>query len=332
MKKIFTLLVTGLFLILRVNAQVVDEDAHFDFYQSVTNNDFINHFSGGLGLDQIQTNGITGGCLTIPDSVSWGNDNAIYCSRYKPNSGDTTVTSICFKYDSTTVNLGSFQRALSIFLRPYADFNHYVIATVSGNKKLELITYGWVNTPYPDLNLLHNHWYRYILTTAFFSATFQVYIKAEVLDIGLTGTFPPIPVNSSSGTITDNILAVDTAIEVSILGATYGGCAYLDDFHFHGRKGFSNCILNTGISESSAEQNFFVYPSPASHVLHVENNSVNVHMQEITILNAVGEKIKAYSVFEKKADLDISALTNGLYFVNCRSGNETRNFKIVVCK
>lgn len=81
MKKSIALFVSMLIAIVKVNAQVVDEDVHFDFYQSVTNNDFINHFNGGWGLTQIQTNGITGGCLSTPDSVNWGNDNAIYCSQ-----------------------------------------------------------------------------------------------------------------------------------------------------------------------------------------------------------------------------------------------------------
>jgi len=330
MEKKYLLLALSLFTVLNSNAQVVDEDVNFDFYQSVTNHDFVNHFHGGVGTAQIQTNGITGGCLSVPDSASWGNDNAIYCSKYKPNSGDTAVTAISFKYDSTTVNLSSFQRATSIFLRPWADFNHYVIATVSGNKKIELITYGWVNTPYPNLNLLHNHWYRYVLTTAFFSAGFQVYIRAEVFDIGLTGTNSPVLVNSSSGTITDNILAVDTAIEVSILGSTYGGCAYIDDFHFHGRKGFSDCVINTGMTENTSSQDIYIYPTLASNILYIENKEMREQDIEIAILNAVGKKVKTFTVAKKKADLDISSLPGGLYFVMCRSQSGTRNFKIII--
>ena len=166
-------------------AQVVQE-VHFDYYNSVTDNDFENNFDNGPGLVQIQTNGITGGCLQTPDSVDWGNANAYYCSRYAPQIGDTARTSICFKYDSTQINLPSYQRALSIWLWPNADFNHYIIASVSGNKKLELLTYSWSNNPYPDLALWHDHWYRYELRAIFQGgAGNQVVIQAEVSDLGL---------------------------------------------------------------------------------------------------------------------------------------------------
>lgn len=320
----------GMFV--QLHAQVVTEDVHFDFYQSAANNDFINHFSAGYGITQVQTNGITGGCLLVPDSISWGNDNAIYCTMYKPNSGDTTVTSICFKYDSTTVQLSSFQRAMSIFLRPSADFNHYVIATVSGNKKIELITYGWVNTPYPNLNLLHNHWYQYKLSTAFFGAVFQVYIKAEVFDLGLSGTSPPALINSSSGTITDNILAVDTAIQVSVTGATYGGCIYLDDFHFHGRKGFSNCTNVTGIENLVVPGTVSIYYSPGENIVHVIRNERSVSEMIISIFNAEGKKVMENKISGIRTDINISCLTDGFYIARCKTVNETKNLKIFLSK
>ena len=78
---------TALCLVSRVSSQPVSESVLFDNYVSTADNDFVNRFDNGTGLNQIQTNGITGGCLETPQTISWGNDNAIYCTRYKGQIG-----------------------------------------------------------------------------------------------------------------------------------------------------------------------------------------------------------------------------------------------------
>ncbi len=331
MKIIFTLIGVILLLSTPIKAQIVTEDVNFDFYQSATNNDFANNFNGITGITQIQTNGITGGCLLLEDSIDWGNDRGIYCSAYKPQSGDTTITSISFKYDSSTVILTALQRAMTIWMHPWADPNHYVIATISHEKKIELITYAWVNQ-FPPVNLISQHWYKYTLSTAFFPSAFQVYIKAEVFDLGLSGTAIPALISFADHTITDNVLSVDTAIQVAISGATYGGGIYLDDFSFHGRKGYSNCVVNTGISETAGGKNIMVYPTQAENNLHIIRNDNSTGMMIITIFNLAGGKLKEQTIEQTKTELDISSLSNGIYFIRCKTANETTNVKIVVSK
>src|SRR5437773_5375894 len=94
-------------------AQLVTETVNFDTYVSASDNDFQNRFDNGTGLNQIQINGITGGCLETPQTVNWGNDNAIYCSYFKGVSGVTYITGICFKYDTTQLNNINFDRSVS---------------------------------------------------------------------------------------------------------------------------------------------------------------------------------------------------------------------------
>lgn len=329
---ILNLIVLILFPGKQLQAQVVTEDVHFDFYQSAANNDFANYFNGLTTITQSQTNGITGGCLLLTDSIDWGNDRGIYCSAYHPLSGDTTVTAVSFKFDSTTIHVNSFQRAMTIFMHPWSDPNHYVIATVSGTKKLELITYGWVNTPYPSLNLLHNHWYRYLLTTAFNATGFQVYIKAEVYDLGTSGISTPLFVNSSSHTITDNFLAVDTAIQVAISGAKFGGGIYLDDFHFHGRKGISNCVINTGFDENKAPEEIRIYPAVVRKDLTIIRNDKSTGPMKVSIFNLMGEKLLLYETNKIKSEIDISSFANGIYIVNCETKTRNANAKIILNK
>lgn len=331
MKKLFHIIIFIHIFIFNTGAQVVTQDVNFDFYQSANNNDFSNNFNGITGITQIQTNGITGGCLLLEDSIDWGNDRGIYCTAYKPDAGDTAVTGICFKYDSSTVVPSALQRAMTIFMHPWADPNHYVIATISHQKKIELITYAWVNQ-FPPANLLHQHWYQYTLSTAFFPSSFQVYIKAEIFDLGLSGQAVPSLISFADHTISDNVLSVDTAIQVAISGARYGGGTYLDNFHFHGRKGFSNCIVNTVISENNLSENITVFPTIADNILNIIRNENLSGLLKIIIYNMQGEKIAEHETLSEKATMDISTLENGIYIVNCQSADKSVNFKIVVTR
>lgn len=329
MKTRITFFLFLLMMILKLQAQVVTENADFNFYQSALNNDFINHFSGGNGLTQIQTTGITGGCLATPDSINWGNDNAYYCTKYKPNLLDTTVTNICFLYDSAAVHPNSFQRGLSVWLVPHSDFNHYIIATVNFNKKLELLTYSWNNNPYPNLALQNNHWYNYQLSVAFIGgANHSVFIKAEVFDLGLTGISSPAFVNSSSGTINDSTLCADTSIQVGISGALYGGVSYLDNFSIHGRKGQSNCVDNISGINFSATTGINVFPSIASSVIHV--SVADLLEKEITVFNVEGKIVFDRNTVDPITNIDVSLLPNGIYLVRCKTKDIQKDFKIVV--
>ena len=137
-------------------SQTVMEYVSFDNYISSSDNDFVNNFTVGTGLNQITTNGITGGCLTTPNTISWGNDNAFYCSKYENAAQNITTTRISFKYDNTQLNAVNYDRAVSIFLRPSVDFNHYVIASITHDSKLQIVSYSWANN-LPVVNLQHNH-------------------------------------------------------------------------------------------------------------------------------------------------------------------------------
>src|SRR5690348_11780981 len=131
MKKILTLLSAAVLIFhWPVKGQVITETVDFDAYLSVSDNDFVNHFDGGLGLNQIQANGITGGCLETPQTVNWGNDNAKYCTRIRAQIGDTCTVSICYKYDTLQLNSINFDRAASLWLVPFRDPNHYAIASM----------------------------------------------------------------------------------------------------------------------------------------------------------------------------------------------------------
>jgi hypothetical protein len=296
-------------------SQSIIETVQFDYYVSSTDNDFVNHFTGGAGLTQITTNGITGGCLVMPTTLNWGNDNAIYCSKYVAADSSTTSTRISFKYDTTQINTSNSDRAVSIFLRPNADFNHYIIASVNYNKRLQILTYSWANSP-PLLNLQQDHWYQFLLNTSFVadSPSYQINISAMVNDLGLTGQFPPIPVGFSNGTIYDSLFYGDTAVQVSIIGASWGGAKYLDNFHFEGIKSNDSCSFTTAMAVNEADEFKAIV---ADNRIIINNNST---MLTSEIYSMAGQKMMFTLSPPGNSSFSIAELPVGIYLLHV--GNE----------
>lgn len=301
-------------------SQIVTENILFDNYVSAANNDFVNYFTVGTGISQVTTNGITGGCLATPNTVSWGNDNAIYCSKYIASEFDYANTRIAFQYDTTQINSSNFDRAVSIFLRPSADFNHYVIASVNYNKTLQLATYSWANSP-PLLSLQHGHWYEFLLTTDFVTASpvYQINVSAQVNDLGVTGQFPPIPVGNSNGIFYDSLLFGDTAVQVSLTGTLWGGAKYLDSFHFEGIKSADSCTTTpTHVSEAESA-NALVFPNPFREKLTVRTNYTG--QSEIILYDLFSRKL-LHQTFANSTTVNIEQLSTGIYIYEVKSKDE----------
>jgi hypothetical protein len=325
---LFSILSTNLFL---AYGQLVNEVVDFDNYVSPTNNDFANHFNNGLGLAQITTNGITGGCLTVPATMNWGNDNAIYCSKYVADSASLCKTHISFKYDTTVFNSSGFDRAVSIFLRPSADFNHYIIASVSHSQRIEILTYSWTNSPGPLLNLVHNHWYEFTLRVTFTGGApgDQVDINSSIDDLGISGQNLPILVNTASGTFNDSILFGDTAVEVSLTATQNGGVKYIDNFQFEGIKSADSCIsIPTNIPEKSAE-NFSAFIS--GNELIIKNEMVSSG-EVAEIFTVSGKKIYSAPLTGQESRVNISDFGPGVYFVRLRTAQASFVRKIAVLR
>ena len=328
MKKIY--LVIGFFLIYTFNlkAQVVVEEVHFDNYINGLNNDLVDYFSNGNGLIQIPTNGITGGSVNCPDSISWGNDNAIYCSTYHPIINDTMEASICFKFNLLNIHASAFQRAVSLWMIPHSDYNHYLFGTINYNQRLELVTYGWTNNPGPVAALLNNHWYKYVLNAVIIGGiNNQINVKSSVFDLGVTGGSFPSLVTSSSGTFNDNIFVADTSIIVSFTGASYGGAVLLDDFTFHGRKGVSSCPVSTGIEQALAGTPVISYFSADDKLTIDKKGNQFIHLR---LLNVSGQIVLTCKLKEEKSIIDVSALSSGIYILQLAGINNAMSSKIAI--
>ena len=74
---------------------------------------------------------------------------------------------------------------------------------------------------------------------------------------------------------------------------------------------------DTDIAESQSDT-FGIYPNPAFTTLTVENGNAS----EISVFNALGQKIKQVTAHAEKTVIDVSDLPNGLYLIKL-SGNST---------
>ncbi len=305
------------------NAQTVVEDVNFDNYTSPSNNDLKNHFYGtfGISLTQIQTNGITGGCLATSNSPNYGIDNAIYCSKYKGNIGSTYISSISFKYDASIVNPNTDDIAAEIDLNPTSNWNYYIFTRVINHTQfgsyLEILTGTWNNSPGPHLTLQQNHWYKLSISTTFSGGTFsdKIDLIAEVFDLGLSGTNNPTLLNSASGTIYMYILIADTAISIGITGARWGGGIYLDDFHYQGIKSSFSCASGQGINEIEKKVHLNCYPNPFTTQTILQTDGL-LNNASIIVYNCFGQIVKQIkNISGQTIILNRDDLPSGIYYI-----------------
>lgn len=328
MNKLITVLFCALaFFTSKTGAQTSTEIVNFDNYVSVTDNDFANWFSGGNGLTQITTNGISGGCLSTPDSVNWGNDEANYCFKYKGGDFASNSTRFNFKYDSTLTNLPSYARCASIWLKPSADFNHYIVASVSHQKKLEILTYSWTNNGAPSFTLTHGNWYQLVLFLTYSSGG-SINVAADLFDLGPSGLFSPSLVDHQFGGINDTVFSNDTAVQIGISGSLKGGAKYIDDFKFIGQKSSDSCAFSIPNSiEDIANSDKFIF--------YNENNSIQllgakVSAMKVEIINLEGKIIETQSV-NGNFSFNATSLASGIYFLKAKSvdGNFVKQFAVI---
>ena len=319
------LLLAALCIGICTKAQMVSETVSFDNYVSTTDNDFENRFDYGLGLSQIQTDGITGGCLQTPQTISWGNDNAIYCTRFKGVIGEAYITGICFKYDTSQFNNINFDRAASLWMKPYVDPNHYIIASVLDTRRIQIVSYSATGTS-NIMSLQQGHWYNLLLTADFTGGATadEIGINAQVNDLGVTGTDPPLPVSFTNATLNDSIMIADTSIEVSITGTSWGGAQYLDNFRFDGMKSYDNCI-STSVGEV-ADYNIKYFLNGSVLTVNTESISNGV----IEIYDVQGKKLTEKKITSETTSVETSGMSEGIYFLSVKNEKQILTKKFIL--
>jgi hypothetical protein len=113
----------------------------------------------------------------------------------------------------------------------------------------------------------------------------------------------------------------------------------LDDFGMWNRALTSSEINQVfqsnlaSIKSNASISNIRVYPNPANNILNFEYEKSN-KITEVKITNVIGEDVRKENVGDNEGKLrvDISNLTNGIYFVTLSNGKESFIEKIIVNK
>jgi hypothetical protein len=89
---------------------------------------------------------------------------------------------------------------------------------------------------------------------------------------------------------------------------------------------FNTQFVNTLANEDFVFGNFSYYPNPVKNVLTVTNDSV---IEEISITSILGQQILVKKVNSLQAEIDISSLSKGVYFVKTSSEGLEKTVKIL---
>ena len=79
---------------------------------------------------------------------------------------------------------------------------------------------------------------------------------------------------------------------------------------------------NTGIPENDFSNQLYIYPNPASSTLNIQTQS-----NQATLIDLTGKTLLITKLKNGEAQLDVSSLNNGIYFLQTDKG---KTQKIIV--
>ena len=128
---------------------------------------------------------------------------------------------------------------------------------------------------------------------------------------------PPVQVNTESFRVSSGMADASPALQ------TGGGGTVI------------NLCLPTGAGEIMPDNNFSVFPNPATHELVVRSSEFG-NKSELTIYNLPGEKVfqshitPGASGLTSQISVDVSQLPSGIYFVKVTNGEKISTRKLII--
>jgi hypothetical protein len=87
----------------------------------------------------------------------------------------------------------------------------------------------------------------------------------------------------------------------------------------------------TGIGQNNSSNLISIYPNPAKNQITLNNENSSIF--NATLINMLGQKIRTFEVENGKNSIDISALSDGIYFINiCDKNNMIASKKLIISK
>jgi hypothetical protein len=91
---------------------------------------------------------------------------------------------------------------------------------------------------------------------------------------------------------------------------------------------FTDFNLGTS-SPELATNKFYAYPNPASHLLTISGSNRMLHVENIQILSLEGRLLLQQKPTNEIAQVDISALPQGMYLCKISNGNQQQIIKFI---
>lgn len=83
----------------------------------------------------------------------------------------------------------------------------------------------------------------------------------------------------------------------------------------------------TGINDLTNNSNLTIYPNPFNEIIIVE--SLNTEITELIVFNVLGEIVYSHQINNRKTEINLSGISSGVYFVQCKIGNKISIRKLV---
>jgi hypothetical protein len=107
----------------------------------------------------------------------------------------------------------------------------------------------------------------------------------------------------------------------TVTGEDINGCLNTTSFT-------QSVSLCTGINNQEKELGFSIYPNPNNGLVNIESNSLSASAT-IQLVDLTGRIIFNYSITSTKEQLDISHLSNGIYFLSFKNNGQSYIRKII---
>ena len=160
----------------------------------------------------------------------------------------------------------------------------------------------------------------------------EVFAKAEIFDIGTTGTASPLSIGNHTATIYDVDLVNSTEFEIQLSGTKWGGSEYLDDFIFSGIKGSSNCTI-TGLNHYSEFTQINIFPNPMVDEINIslDNKQSNLTIKTVYLYDSVGQLVISKSMNNKvDSNLRTYNLNTGIYLLSIETSDGNRILRKII--
>lgn len=105
-------------------------------------------------------------------------------------------------------------------------------------------------------------------------------------------------------------------------------CSFSNNQQVWQHPNYPSCYVNIVLNFDELELlGFKVYPNPFTDEIHLENSELR-HF-ELTILNGLGQTVKSTQVNGERQIIDLTEMSEGIYFLKIENGRNSKSVKMI---